>query len=185
MDAPVEPANPAPRQLFCILSARSLPYASLGLQSLFAHANEHVILTLITDDESDKEQICTALSGMTMPPRHQWRVYAKAEADRRAEEQFSRHTNLRQFRHGHPCWRKLTDPLLFAAPGSEVVILDPDLYFPNHFSFDATPASGLLLMWQPPSCLLPDEVVERAFANDIPLAHHVDIGVAQLHNSVD
>src|SRR6478735_1960945 len=185
MDASFDAVSLSPRQLFCILSARSLPYASLGLQSLFAHAREPLVLTLITDDESDREQICTAVSGMAMASRHQWQVHAKVEADRRADEQFSRHPNLRLFRHGHPCWRKLTDPLLFAAPGTELVILDPDLYFPNYFSFESTPASGVLLMWQRPSCLLPDEVVERAFANAIPLAHHVDIGVAQLNNNVD
>jgi len=183
--APPESVPAGSRQLFCILSARSLPYASLGLQSLFTHSQEQLSLKLITDDETDKEQILAALSGMAIPARHQWQVHAKREADERADDLFAGYPNLQQFRHGHPCWRKITDPLLFAAPGTDLVILDPDLYFPNQFSFERTPASGLLLMWQPPSCLLPDEVVERAFAGGIRLAHHVDIGVAQLHNSVD
>jgi hypothetical protein len=34
-------------------------------------------------------------------------------------------------------------------------------------------------MWQRPSCLLPDEVVEKAINSKIMLAHHTDIGVAQ------
>jgi hypothetical protein len=40
-------------------------------------------------------------------------------------------------------------------------------------------------MWQPPSCLLPDDVVMRVYALGVKLAHHVDIGVAQLRNSMD
>jgi hypothetical protein len=183
--APLESTTPQTRQLYCILSARSLPYAELGIQSLFAHSRENLVLTLITDDDEDKATITSALQEMPTPTPHRWLVYSKCEADERADAFFARQPNLRQFRHGHPCWRKVTDPMLFAAPGSELVILDPDLYFPNYFSFERTPAKGVLLMWQPPSCLLPDEVVERAFANGIPLAHHVDIGVAQLHNSLD
>jgi len=180
-----DPAVPRTRNLFCILNARSLPYAGFGIQSLFAHSRERLVLTLITDDDADKAEITAALQEMPTPDAHRWLVYSKHEADERAARSFSGYPNLLQFRHGHPCWRKVTDPLLFAAPGSEMVILDPDLYFPNYFSFEPTPPQGLLLMWQPPSCLLPDEVVERAFSNGIPLAHHVDIGVAQLHNSLD
>jgi hypothetical protein len=176
---------PHVRNLFCILNARSLPYAGFGIQSLFAHSRERLDLTLITDDDADKAQITSALQEIPTPDLHRWRVYSKREADERADKLFARYPNLHQFRHGHPCWRKVTDPLLFAAPGSEMIILDPDLYFPNYFAFEPTPAKGLLLMWQPPSCLLPDEVVERAFGSGIRLAHHVDIGVAQLHNNLD
>ena len=39
------------------------------------------------------------------------------------------------FRKGHPCWRKVTDPLLLSEPGAELVLLDPDVYFPNRFRF--------------------------------------------------
>ena len=92
---------------------------------------------------------------------------------------------LRQFRHGHPCWRKITDPLLLSDDRDEMIVLDPDLYFPNRFRFEETPASGLLLMWQRPSCLLPDEVVEAAIGGGISLAHHTDIGVVQWRAPVD
>ncbi|MBV8672573.1 MAG: hypothetical protein JOZ33_03990, partial [Acidobacteriaceae bacterium] len=70
-------------------------------------------------------------------------------------------------------------------PEAELVLLDPDLYFPNRFLFEETPATGLLLMWQRPNCLLPPEVVTEAMNIGIPLAHHVDIGVAHWRASAD
>jgi hypothetical protein len=66
-----------------------------------------------------------------------------------------------------------------------LVLLDPDLYFPNRFQFEPTPESGLLLMWQRPNCLFPPEVVHTAIASGIRLAHHVDIGVAHWRASAD
>ncbi|MDU6377509.1 MAG: hypothetical protein E6575_26050, partial [Bradyrhizobium sp.] len=98
---------------------------------------------------------------------------------------FGRHPALRRFRHGHPCWRKITDPLLLSEAGKEMVVLDPDLYFPNRFSFEPTAARGVMLMWQRPSCLLPDEVVTSAITAGVALAHHTDIGVAQWRQPVD
>ncbi|MEO6515826.1 MAG: hypothetical protein ABIP18_09320 [Steroidobacteraceae bacterium] len=173
------------RKVFCVLSARALPYAEKGIASLFSRASEPVELTLITDEESDKTEIVAAVSNLPVSGNHSWTVHSQREADERADQLLARHAHLRQFRLGHPCWRKLTDPLLYSTPGDEMIILDPDLYFPNRFSFEPTPASGLLLMWQPPSCLLPDDVVRRAYSLGIPLAHHVDIGVAQLRNQID
>jgi hypothetical protein len=155
------------------------------MESLFAHASEPVALILITDGESDKEEIGSALGKLSIQTRHSWSVYSQAQADERADQILARYPNLRQFRLGHPCWRKLTDPLLFARTGTEMIILDPDLYFPNYFSFEPTPAQGVLLMWQPPSCLLPDSVVQAAYRAAVKLAHHVDIGVAQLRNDFD
>jgi hypothetical protein len=66
-----------------------------------------------------------------------------------------------------------------------MILLDPDLYFPNHFRFEPTPETGVLLMWQKPSCLFPPEVVETAVRAGIHLAHHVDIGVAHWRLPVD
>jgi len=173
------------RQVYCVLSARALPYAEKGIASLFAHATEPLSLTLITDGEADRAEINVAVDKLSVRAPHTWAVYSQHDADERADTLFARHANLRQFRMGHPCWRKLTDPLLFADPGAEMIILDPDLYFPNHFTFESTLDKGVLLMWQPPSCLLPDEVVMTAYRASIKLAHHVDIGVAQLRNDVD
>lgn len=173
------------RGVFMVLSAKSLPYAEKGIDSLFRHVLEPVSLTLVTDGAADKAQIEQSVARLAVPPQHRWSVHDQAEADERAEVSFATYPNLRAFRLGHPCWRKITDPLLFAEPGAELVVLDPDLYFPNHFSFEPTPPTGLYLMWQPPSCLLPREIVMRAYEMPVELAHHVDIGVAQLRNQLD
>jgi len=162
-----------------------LPYARQALISLFAHSAQPLSVVLITDTELDKQELCNACGSIEVPGKHTWSVKSQAEADERAEALFARHANLRSFRLGHPCWRKLTDPILFSNAGDEMIILDPDLYFPNHFAFERTPKEGLLLMWQPPSCLLPHEVVMSAYGASIKLAHHVDIGVAQLRNDID
>jgi hypothetical protein len=173
------------RGVYMVLSAKALPYAEKAIDSLFRHVQEPVSLTLVTDGASDKVEIERCLRGLQIPAQHAWQVFDQAEADERAELVFADHPNLRAFRQGHPCWRKITDPLLFADPGAEIIVLDPDLYFPNHFTFEPTPASGLYLMWQPPSCLLPHETVMRAYELPVRLAHHVDIGVAQLRNNLD
>jgi hypothetical protein len=118
------------------------------------------------------------MEGMDPDCPHTWSVYAEQDLAEREAEIFGRFANLRAFRKGHPCWRKITDPLLLAPSGTEMVLLDPDLFFPNDFTFESTPDSGVFLMWQKPNCLLPHEVVQRAMDARIPLANHVDIGVA-------
>jgi hypothetical protein len=173
------------RGVFCVLSARSLPYAEKAVQSLMHNSLDDLDLLLITDASSDKLALVEAMQALDIPSRHRWRVAEQAEADDLAATRFAPYPHLARFRFGHPCWRKITDPMLFAGAGAEMVILDPDLYFPNRFRFEPTPQSGLLLMHQPPSCLLPHEVVLRAYDEGIRLAHHVDIGVAQARNALD
>lgn len=173
------------RKVFMVLSANALPYAEKGIESLMSNVREPISLTLLTDEESDKAKINEALTKLTLDARHSWQVFSQAEADIQAEIKFSSFPNLKQFRLGHPCWRKITDPLLFSEPNDEIIVLDPDLYFPNFFKFEITPATGIYLMWQPPSCLLPHETVMHAYEHGIKLAHHVDIGVAQLRNNLD
>ena len=183
MKAPI--STPLRRKVYCVLSARSLPYAVKALESLTTNSLDDLDVTLITDGAADKVALVGAMNTLGVPPRHVWRVCAQAEADERALTVLARYPNIAAFRFGHPCWRKITDPLLFAAPGEEMIILDPDLYFPNRFRFEPTPAKGLLLMYQPPSCLLPPEVVARAFDEGVKMAHHTDIGVAQARNGFD
>jgi hypothetical protein len=173
------------RKIFCVLSSKSLPYAEKGLASLFKNALEPLDITLITDALEDKQAIIEALSSVANPANHPWQVFDKRDADELAEEQFQPFEDLKAFRHGHPCWRKLTDPFLFSRAGEEVIILDPDLYFPNPFTFEPTPDQQLLLMWQPPNCLFPPESVKTAIAASVQLANHVDIGVAQVNAAVD
>lgn len=172
------------RHAYMVLSPRSLSYARDALESLFGNSAETLHLRLITDSELDKEELNEALA-MLDSKGHRWTVYSENEVAEREDALFAGHDNLRAFRRGHPCWRKITDPLLLSDPGEELVLLDPDLYFPNHFQFETTPENGLLLMWQQPNCLFPPDVVKTAIGRSIRLAHHVDIGVAHWRASAD
>jgi hypothetical protein len=175
---------PTVRQIYMVLSPRSLGYARDALESLFRNSMEPLHLSLITDSKQDKEELSAATAALDTG-QHAWTVYSEDELAEREEALFAGHENLRAFRRGHPCWRKITDPLLLGDPGAELVLLDPDLYFPNRFQFEPTPESGLLLMWQRPNCLFPPDVVKTAIDNGIRLAHHVDIGVAHWRASAD
>jgi hypothetical protein len=169
----------AHRHVYGLLGARSLSYSRICLQSLFRNVIEPISLTLITDKADDKTALAEAVEQIAPDPRHSWRVVDEAEADARAEVLYADYPMIRWFRKGNPCWRKVTDPSLFAEGGQEMVVLDPDVYFPNPFNFEVTPKVGLLQMWQAPNCLFPPEVVRRAFDQGIRMADHVDIGVSQ------
>jgi hypothetical protein len=173
------------RLVYGVLSARSLSYAHICTRSLFRNTLESLSLTLITDGPSDKDALTGMMEEIAPDPRHSWRVVDKAEADLRADDIFAKYPNLRRFRNGHPCWRKVTDPPLFASEGEEMVILDPDVYFPNRFRFEPTPRSGLLLMWQKPNCLFPHDLVRYAFDQGIAMADFTDIGVCQSYCPLD
>ena len=173
------------RQLYMVLSPHALGYARLAISSLLAHSDESLNLHLITDSKADKQTLLTALAELASSPRHTCSVASEEELADSEASTFAQLPNLRAFRHGHPCWRKITDPLLLGAPGEELILLDPDLYFPNRFRFEPTPGAGLLLMWQQPNCLLPPNVVRAAFNANIPLARHVDIGVAHWRSGMD
>jgi len=175
---------PNPRHVYMVLSPRSLSYSRGALQSLFRNSIEPIQLKLITDSTQDKEELCEALTALNAG-LHQWTVYSEDDLTEREEALFTGYDALRTFRRGHPCWRKITDPLLLSDPDAELVLLDPDLYFPNRFQFEETPQSGLLLMWQRPNCLYPPDVVRAAINNGIRVAHHVDIGVAHWRASAD
>jgi len=172
------------RQVYMVLSPRSLGYAKDALESLLSNSLESLHLRLITDSEQDKVKLSETMASIDAGV-HRWTVYSEFDLAEREEAVFAAHDNLREFRHGHPCWRKITDPLLLSDPDEELILLDPDLYFPNRFKFESTPQDGLLLMWQRPSCLFPPEVVKAAINNGIQLAHHVDIGVAHWRTSAD
>ncbi len=167
------------RRLFMILSPRSLPYATKCVESLLSKASEHLEICFMTDSTADKDALIDMIGSLPNPNRHYWRVVDDSEAERRASEEWASLPNLRTFRRGHPCWRKVTDPILFSRNQEEMIVLDPDLYFPNRFVFEPTPASGIRLMWQRPNCMLPSETVQAALDASIALARHVDIGVAQ------
>ena len=175
----------AQRQAYMVLSPHSLSYATLALRSLLARSAEPLNLHLITDSAADRQTLSSVVEELEPSARHAWSVTAEDELADAEAATFARYPSLRAFRHGHPCWRKITDPVLLSATGEELLVLDPDLYFPNQFCFEPTPASGLLLMWQRPNCLLPSPVVRTALAANIALARHVDIGVAHWRLSTD
>ena len=177
--------QPGPRKVYVVLSPRSLPYSQHGLQTLLVHSLDALDIVLITDSAADREVLAAAAAAWKNPQRHKLRVTVSEELADLEASTFAQQPNLRSFRHGHPCWRKVTDPLLIGKEGEEVVILDPDLYFPNPFRFEPSPKQGVLLMWQRPNCLLPPEVVFSAVRNGIGLARHVDIGVAHWRTSAD
>ncbi len=172
------------RKIFIVLSPRSLPYAVHGLESLLANALEPLSLALLTDAPDDKERLLEALSAIPNPKGHPIAVFDEVDSKERAADKFRGRRHLLAFQQGHPCWRKITDPLLHSADGEEAIILDPDLYFPNRFTFEPTPSSGILLMWQKPNCLFPPETTFSAFAAT-KLAHHVDIGVGHIRAPLD
>lgn len=172
------------RQVYMVLSPRSLSYARDALESLFRNSLEPIHLRLITDSRQDKDELSEAVAALDAG-QNQWTVYSEDDLAAREEAIFAGYDHLHAFRRGHPCWRKITDPLLLSDPDAELVLLDPDLYFPNRFQFEPTPQSGLLLMWQRPNCLFPPEVVRTAISNGIQVAHHVDIGVAHWRASAD
>lgn len=171
-----------------VLSPRSLPYARLALRSLFASCAEDFHLSLITDTADDRNHLLCELAQLFDVHGSASRgasVHTASELEAIARDRFSKHRHILNFQQGHPCWRKITDPILLSEGTDEMVILDPDIYFPNRFCFEQTPETGVFLMWQRPSCLLPEAVVEKAIHSEIPLAHHTDIGVAQWRLPVD
>lgn len=166
------------RPVYMVLSPRSLDYAGLAIRTLLHQSQDDLHLHLITDSAADRGTLERELEFLQPASRHRCEVFSEDDLRDSEADRFRHLPNLRTFRHGHPCWRKITDPLLLTEPGVEMILLDPDLYFPNRFRFEQTPETGLLLMWQQPNCLLPDTVVRRAMELGIPLARHVDIGVA-------
>lgn len=167
------------RKLYCVLGIRSLGYAVPCIASLVRNTVEQLDLTILTDSADDADQMTLALTPLFTHTAHRLTVHDQAHADSRAADVYRDYPAIAAFRHGHPCWRKVTDPVMYAADGDEVVILDPDVYFPNRFAFEPTPAVGLLLMWQRPNCLLPEALVLEAYDRGIAMADHIDIGVCQ------
>lgn len=162
------------------LSASSLPYASLCVRSLAENLHGEETIYLLTDTRRDLEQLQQAFAGLG-----RIKVQLSDELWEAGGNLMRKFAGLARLRQGHPCWRKLTDPMLLAREGDEVVIVDPDVYFPRRFSFQNVGDGTLRLMWQKPNCLLPFEVVQRAFTKGIAMADHVDIGVAQYRSPLD
>ena len=168
------------RRAFMCMGSFALPYAEKAISSLLQNVLEPVELTILTDGADDKAKVVEAISQHSFPEGRTWRAFSEEECAAEAERQWADYPALRKFRAGHPCWRKISDPLLFTEGSDEIIVLDPDLYFPGPFTFEPTPEEGILLMWQRNNCLFPPEAVWRVFEKGYKLANHVDIGAAQL-----
>ena len=105
---------------------------------------------LLTDTPGDQEQLQQAFAGL-----ERIKVQLSDELWEDRGNPMRKYAGLEKLHKGHPCWRKLTDPMLLAREGDEVVIVDPDVYFPRRFSFQKVGDGTLRLMWQKPNCLLP------------------------------
>jgi hypothetical protein len=162
------------------LAASSLPYASLCVRSLAENLDGDESIYLLTDTPGDREQLQQEFAGFG-----RIKVRLSEELWEDGVNPIRKYAGLERLRNGHPCWRKLTDPMLTAREGDEVVIVDPDVYFPRRFSFEKVGDGTLRLMWQKPNCLLPVSAVQTAFAKGIAMADHVDIGIAQYRSPLD
>lgn len=162
------------------LSAHSLPYAAVCIRSLSDNLQGDTAIHLLTDTLGDRERLEQAFAGI-----ERIRIRVADELWQDMANPMRGYAGLERLRAGHPCWRKLTDPMLLAREGDEVVVVDPDVYFPRPFSFESVGDGTLRLMWQKPNCLLPFSVVAAAFANGIAMADHVDIGIAQYRAPLD
>jgi hypothetical protein len=167
-------------QIAISLGASCLPYGSLCIRSLAENLDGDEAIHLLTDSLEDQVRLQQAFAGLT-----RIKVQVSDELWEDDSNPMRRYAGLQKLRNGHPCWRKLTDPMLLAREGDDVVIVDPDVYFPRRFSFDRVGDGTLRLMWQKPNCLLPFSVVQTAFVKGITMADHVDIGVAQYRSPLD
>ncbi|PQO45974.1 hypothetical protein [Blastopirellula marina] len=162
------------------MNSRSIAYAQICLNSLLQNSLDPLHLVVIGDDDNDAQKVqsfCDTLVPL-VPSQHKIDVIGKSAIDKIATSALDRYPLTRMFREGHPCWRKLTDPLLLAQ-SDELIVIDPDVFFPNIFQFPKTPNNGVLLMWQSSNCLHPPDAVRTAFTVGLALADHTDIGVCQ------
>jgi hypothetical protein len=173
------------RKVYYVLGKSSLPYAKCCIASLVRSTTETLSVNILTDAPEDAAAVERATTPLFAGTRHSLRIIDEIEARERANFYYADFPAIRRFREGHPCWRKVTDPQMYAEWGEEVIILDPDVYFPNPFAFEPAPDFGIALMWQRPNCLLPEDVVRRAFRHQITMADHTDIGVCQFYGPLN
>jgi hypothetical protein len=166
--------------IYMVAGIDAIGYGEIAIESLFANCKDSFNFTLITDTAEDKRRYSEMLRRFSEIKQIQ--VMDENDCDKKAEIFYDKYSYIKEFRKGHPCWRKITDPSLFSEIGREIIVLDPDLYFPNPFHFERTQSNKLILMRQHRHCLLPESTVKKAFELGIPMAHHTDIGVA--HHTV-
>jgi hypothetical protein len=180
LETPAAGMTTRPRHVFILLSSRSLPYAHLCIRTMLANTAEPIRLRLLGDDPADVARLAEGVADITIPAGCSLDFLSKNDVSDQLSSRYPQYRGLFALHDGHPCWRKIIDPLILSEPDDEVIVTDPDLFFPNRYTFEPTPSAGVMMMRQGPNCLYPPDAVRQAFDLDIKLANHVDIGVAQV-----
>src|SRR6516162_4396739 len=91
------------------LPASCLPYASLCIRSLAENLDGDEAIHLLTDTSGDQQQLQQAFAGLK-----RIKVQLSDELWADCGNPMRKYAGLEKLRNGHPCWRKLTDPMLLA-----------------------------------------------------------------------
>lgn len=169
------------RNVFILLSSNSLPYSRICIGTMLANSVEPLRLRLIADNKEEEQTLENGLRDVPVPDGSSLEIVGKDTVQERLYDLYPHMTGLHQLHEGHPCWRKIIDPIVLSSEQEDIIVADPDLVFPNYFAFEPMAQSGVRMMWQKANCLLPPAAVRQAFELGVPLANHVDIGVAQVH----
>ncbi len=169
------------RKVFILLSSHAMSYAHVCIRTMINNCLEPVHLRLVVDNAEEKEVFEREVLAINLPEHSRIEVISKEEVSFVLAQKYPNSLGLRKLHEGHPCWRKIIDPIVLSAPDDEIIVADPDLLFPNYFTFEKTLHNGVKMMRQGPNCLYPPEAVRRVFQMNVRLANHVDIGVAQVH----
>jgi hypothetical protein len=168
----------------CLASASSIAYSQHCLHSLLYNCQTPISLTIITDTEKEIIAFKNLVRNWAYPSKHSIEVIGAETLQKIGLQRWAKYPNLIKYTQGHPCWRKVTDPFVLAKEGP-VVVIDPDVFFLRPFHFPVRSGKSITLMWQSPNCLYPAGAVDEAFATGMPLADHVDIGIAIVNNRID
>ena len=147
---------------------------------MLSNSVEDLHLHLVVDSYAEADLFLKEIPGFDVPKSSTVEIIAKEDVSEKLEQRFPGMVGLKALHDGHPCWRKIIDPLVLSQPGEEIIVADPDLIFPNRYRFEQTPPDGIMMMRQGPNCLYPPDAVRDMFELGEKLANHVDIGVAQL-----
>lgn len=168
------------RNVFILLSSRSLPYARICIDTMLRNSLDPVRLRLVVDDQAEETAIAEGLADLAIPEHSRLEVIGKDMVQETLRDRFPGLVGLHQLHDGHPCWRKIIDPIALSGAQDEIIVTDPDLVFPNRYCFEPPMEDGVRMMWQRANCLLPPAAVRRSFDLGVRLSNHVDIGVAQV-----
>jgi hypothetical protein len=135
-----------PRRAFILLSSHALAYARICIRTLLNNSDEPVHLRLVVDNADEARVFETEVQSIKLPEGSRIEVITKDLVSDLLAQRYPGKQGLRALHEGHPCWRKIIDPLVLSAPEDEIIVADPDLLFPNLYRFEQTPAEGVMMM---------------------------------------